>query len=126
MCTMKLWGWDGVVGIATCYGLDGPGIDPGGARFSAPVQTCTGAHLALCTMGNRSRSQELSGRDMALTIHTHLEQRLRKEYRAISLLPTWAFVVCSRLNFAFYFTVKLYFCTHRFYIFVTFCIFVWF
>ena len=30
-----------LVGIATCYGLDGPGIESRcvGARFSAPVQT---------------------------------------------------------------------------------------
>ena len=38
-----------VVGIATGYGLDGPVIESrwgGGARFSAPVQTGPGAHLA--------------------------------------------------------------------------------
>jgi hypothetical protein len=27
------------VGLATDYGLDGPGSNPGGARFSVPVQT---------------------------------------------------------------------------------------
>jgi hypothetical protein len=32
-----------VVGKATRYGLDGPGIDPWwGARFSAPAQTALG------------------------------------------------------------------------------------
>ena len=36
------------------YGLDGPGIDPGGARFSAPVQTGPEAHPASCTMGTGS------------------------------------------------------------------------
>ena len=44
---------DGSVGIATCYGLDGPGIESrweGGARFSTPVQTGRGAHLAPCTV----------------------------------------------------------------------------
>jgi len=36
-----------VVGIATGYGLDGPGIEfRWGARFSAPVQTGPGAHPA--------------------------------------------------------------------------------
>jgi hypothetical protein len=36
------------VGIATGYGLDGPGIESrlGGARFSAPVHTGHGAHPA--------------------------------------------------------------------------------
>ena len=46
-----------VVGIATGYGLDGPGIRiPVEARFSAPVQTGPGAHPASCTMGTGSFS----------------------------------------------------------------------
>ena len=49
-------GRDSVVGIATRYGLDGPGIDSrwGGARFSTPVQTGRGAYPASCTMGTGS------------------------------------------------------------------------
>ena len=40
------------VGIATRYGLDGPGIESRwGARFSVPVQTGTGSHPASYTMG---------------------------------------------------------------------------
>ena len=40
------------VGIATGYGLDGPGIESRlGARFSAPVQTGREAHPASCTKG---------------------------------------------------------------------------
>ena len=43
------------VGIATRYGLDGPGIESRcGARFSAPVQTGPGAHPASHTMGTGS------------------------------------------------------------------------
>jgi hypothetical protein len=38
-------GRDSSVGIATCYGLDGPGDRiPIEARFSAPVQTGPGVH----------------------------------------------------------------------------------
>jgi hypothetical protein len=38
---------DSSVGIATCYGPDGPGIEYlWGARFSAPIQTGPGAHPA--------------------------------------------------------------------------------
>ena len=38
-------GRDSSVGIATRYGLDGPGIESRrGARFSAPVQTGPGGH----------------------------------------------------------------------------------
>ena len=45
-------GRDSSVGIATRYGLDGPGIESQwGSRFSAPVQTGPGAHPAFYTMG---------------------------------------------------------------------------
>ena len=40
---------DSSVGIATRYGLDGPGIESqggGGAKFSAPVQNGPGVHPA--------------------------------------------------------------------------------
>ena len=43
------------VGIATGYGLDGPGIESRwGPRFSTPVQTGPGSHPASCTMGTGS------------------------------------------------------------------------
>jgi hypothetical protein len=46
---------DSSVGIATRYGLDGPVIESRwGARFSAPVQTSSGAHPASYTMGTGS------------------------------------------------------------------------
>ena len=55
MATSFRGGWDGVVGVATCYGLDGPGIESRvGARFSAPVQTGPGAHPASCTVDTGS------------------------------------------------------------------------
>ena len=49
-------GRDSSVGIATRYGLDGPGIESrwGGAIFSAPVQTGPGAHPASYAMGTGS------------------------------------------------------------------------
>ena len=52
---LTCWGLDSSVGIATRYGLDGPGIESRwGARFSTPVQTGPGAHPASCTMGTGS------------------------------------------------------------------------
>jgi anaerobic glycerol-3-phosphate dehydrogenase len=43
-----LWRRDGAVGIAACYGLDGPGIESRwGARFSAPIQIVPGAPPSL-------------------------------------------------------------------------------
>ena len=48
-------GRDSSVGIATGYGLDGPGIQSRWrARFSAPVQTGPGAYPASYTMGTGS------------------------------------------------------------------------
>ena len=38
-------------GIAIRYGLEGPGIDPGGAKFSAPIHTGPGAHPVSFSMG---------------------------------------------------------------------------
>ena len=48
-------GRDSSVGIATRYGLEGPGIESRWeARFFAPVQTGPGAYPASCTMGTGS------------------------------------------------------------------------
>ena len=50
-------GRNSAVGIATRYGLDGPGIESRwGARFSAPVQPGPGAYPASYTMGTGSFS----------------------------------------------------------------------
>ena len=50
-----LGGRDSAVGIATRYGLDGPGIESRwGGEISPPVQTAPGAHQASCTMGTGS------------------------------------------------------------------------
>jgi hypothetical protein len=44
---LKISGPGSVVGIATVYGLDGPGIESRwGAKFSTPVPTGPGAHPA--------------------------------------------------------------------------------
>ena len=46
---------DSSVGIATRYGLDGPGIESGCVlRFSPIAQTVPGAYLMSCTMGIES------------------------------------------------------------------------
>ena len=55
----KSKGRDSSVGIATCYGLDGPGIEfVWRARFFAPVQTGPWAHPTSCTMGIGSFPRE--------------------------------------------------------------------
>jgi hypothetical protein len=56
-CELKE-GRDSSVGIATRYGLDGPGDRiPAEARFSTPVQTSSGAHPPFYTMGTGSLSR---------------------------------------------------------------------
>jgi hypothetical protein len=77
-----------VVGIATGYGLDGPGIESQwGSRFSAPVQTDPGAHQASCTMGTRSIPGVKSGRGVTLTLHPLLVPLVIKEWSSISTPP---------------------------------------
>ena len=105
---------DSSVGIATGYGLDGPGIESqwGGARFSAPVQTGPGAHPASCTMGTGIFLGVKSGRGVKLTTHPLLVPWLRKG-RSIPLLPLWAarpvqsLSACTRVHFTFIFTLKI-------------------
>ena len=94
------------VGIATGYGLDGPGIESqwGGARFSAPVQTGPEAHPPSWTMGTGSFTGVNSGRGVTLTPHPLLVPWSRKS-RAIPLLPLWAvrlaqsLSACTRVHF---------------------------
>jgi hypothetical protein len=94
------------VGIATGYGLDGPGSNPGGPRFSAPLQTSPGAHPASCTMGTGSFPGVKSGRGVTLTPHPLLVLWLWKG-RAIPLLslravqPVQSHSACARVHFTF-------------------------
>ena len=59
-----------VVGIATGYGLDGPGIESrlGGASFCAPVQTGPGVHPASRTIGTGSLPGGKVGRGVTLNL----------------------------------------------------------
>ena len=76
------------------------------ARFSAPVQTGPGAHLASCTMGTRFFPGVKSGRGVTLTPHPLIVPWSRKS-RAIPLLPLWAvrpvqsLSACTRVHFTF-------------------------
>ena len=105
-------GLDCSVGIATGYGLDGPGIEyRWGARFSAPVLTGHGPHAASCTMGTGSFPGVKSGRGVGLTPHPLLVPWSRNS-RSIPLLPLWAIQpvqslsACTRVHFTFTFTMQ--------------------
>ena len=70
---------DSVVGIATRYELDGPGIESRlGVKFSAAAQTGPGDCPDSYTMGTGS-FPGVNGRGVALTTHPHLAPRLKKE-----------------------------------------------
>jgi hypothetical protein len=78
------------VGIATDYELDGLGIESRrGARFSAPVQTCSGAHPASCTIGTWSFPGVNCGWGVLLTSHPLLMPQSWKS-RVITLPTLWA------------------------------------
>jgi hypothetical protein len=96
-----------VVGIATGYGLDCPGIESRWARnFSSPVQTDPGAHPASCTMGTGSFPGVKSGRSVTLTLHPLLVPRSRTS-RATLLAPLRAIRLvhslsaCTRVHLTF-------------------------
>jgi hypothetical protein len=72
---MSKGGPGNVVGIATGYVLDGPGIESRWeARFFAPVQTGPGGHPASCTIGTGSFPGAKSGRGVTLTPQPPLVQ----------------------------------------------------
>ena len=86
-CTVNNMDRDSSVGIATRYGLGGPGgQNPVEASFSAPVHTGPEAHPASCTVVP-GLSRGLSGRGVALTTLPHLVPRWRIECSYTSTPP---------------------------------------
>jgi hypothetical protein len=77
------------VGIATDYGLDGPGIESLWGRDFPFVQTGPGAHQASCTKCAWSFPGVNYGRGVLLTPHPLLVPRSWKS-RAIPLPSLWA------------------------------------
>ena len=73
-------GRDSSVGIATRYGLDGPGDRiPVGATFSTTIQAGSGAHPASYTMVNGSLSTGVKRPGRGVDHPPHLAPRLKKE-----------------------------------------------
>ena len=74
--SISFWSGPGSsVGIATDYGLDGPGIESQWMRDFPPVQTDPGAHPASCTMGIESFPGVKCGQGVLLTTHPLLAPR---------------------------------------------------
>ena len=82
-----------VIGIATDYGLDGPGIESWWrARFSAPVQTDTGPYPTSYIMGTNSLSRAVKRPEYGV-VHPTLSSYEVKERVELYLYspsgPSW-------------------------------------
>jgi len=100
------WGRDGVVGRATHYGLDGPRIEcqwgrdfphssrPAVGPTQPPIQWVPGLFPRVKRPGRGADHPPSSSAEV-------------KERVAILLLPLWAFVASSRVNFTFTFTYRV-------------------
>ena len=81
-------GRDSLVGIATRYGLDGPGIESRWGQNFPPLsrRALRPTQPPIQCVPGLSRRQ--SGRGVALTTHPDLAQRLKKEWSFTSTPPT--------------------------------------
>ena len=97
MQVSEIRGPDSAVGIATRYGLDGPGIE---SRWGREIfRTCPDRPWGPSSplhIGYRDIT-EGSDRTVALTTQPHLAPRLKKEHSYTST-RLWTFVACSRVN----------------------------
>jgi hypothetical protein len=86
-----LWSRDSSVGIATRYGLDGPGIEWRCGR-NFPLKSRTALRPTQWVPGFFPWVQR-PGAGVALTTHP-IKRRSQRKNRAIPLFPLWAFVAC--------------------------------
>jgi hypothetical protein len=74
------WSWDGVVGIATRYGLEGPGIESWWGEIFRTYPDRFRGPPSLLYNGYRVFPGGKGGRDVMLTTHTLLVPKLRKSW----------------------------------------------
>jgi hypothetical protein len=83
------------VGIVTDYGLDSPGLNPGGVEIFHPSRPVLRPTQPPVKMGTGSFPGVKCGRGVGLTTHPLLVPRSCKS-RAIPLLTLWAFVAYKK------------------------------
>jgi len=94
------------VGIATAYGLDGPGSNPSGDEIFRPSRLALGPTPASCKMGTMSFPEVKCGRGVLLTTHPLLVPRSWKR-RAKPVPTLWAIPGLQRDHFTFTFPVSI-------------------
>jgi hypothetical protein len=72
ICFVKEVGWDGSVGTATRYGLDGPGIESRWREEFCAFPTRPEAHPASCTEGTCFLPPELKRRGAWFLLPTRI------------------------------------------------------
>ena len=94
-------GRDSSVGIATGYGLEGPGIESRWGRdFPHPSRPALGpTQPPVQWVPGRFPGGKAAGRGPLTTQPT--QRRGYRKSRAVHLLPFWAFVGCCRVKFTF-------------------------
>jgi len=87
-------GWHSVVSMATCYGLDGPGIESRWEQDFPHLSRMALGPTQLPTQWLPGLSQGTVGRGMALTTHPHVALPLKKEYSYTSTPhgPLWSLI----------------------------------
>jgi hypothetical protein len=83
------------------------GSNPGGSEIFRTRPNRPWAHPNSYTMGNGSLSRECKAAGAWCWPPTPILRRGSRKCTAVTILPIWAFVACSRLNFTFTFTLLL-------------------
>jgi hypothetical protein len=90
--------WDSIIGIATCYGLDGLGLEPlVGKKFSLSVQTGLLYHGSCVFPGGKAAGLWCWPPSPSST------RVVNEQGYTCTLCPTCAFMAYYRLNFTFTF-----------------------
>ena len=102
-CIYVMMGRDSSIGIASPYGLDGPGSSPGGGKIFRTRPDRPWGPTSLLYNGYRVFPGGKVRPGGGVDHPTPSSAEVKKKNRAITLLPLWAFVACSRVKFTFKF-----------------------
>jgi hypothetical protein len=87
--------------IATHYELDGPGLYPGRCKIFRTHPDWLWGRPSLLYNGYRVSSTGVNWLGCGTDHPTPSSTEIKERVELLSLLPLWAFMVCSRMNFTF-------------------------